>query len=295
MTRKLIAAAAVAALAGAIASGVSGGVRANPQQMYYGVTSRGGQVTFFVQGNAIVPAGIDSYLLYRIGHSDWLEFHPRSGQLVFRGGKIAYHHFQKLGGGSVETWLTARLAQNGDRMAGTFRERDNIYGHWVDTGTLRFAATRWAAENGVAWIGKTAAGEPLPLLVSFKQVPGHTIVNGKRTVDQAFEVSAPAIATTLACRDAAGVAASVPVTLPPLKGSLYGRVDYPSFATGLKSLGAATATATTPQEITLDASLVVTKLSWRSGLVATGTLKVAARPAGGSCDATNTGFTAHPR
>lgn len=280
--------------AAALVSGGAASVRAAAgEQLYYGVTSKGLQVTLPVRGDRIVTEGLRSYLLYRIARSDIVEFHPQGSGFVFRNRKLVWHRHVNRGN-VFDVTFRATLSADGSTMTGSYREHNYVYGHWVDTGTIRFSARRWAGEQGVEWTGKAATGAPLSLLVGYRLVPGHVILNGKRTREPSFELTAPAVTVPLTCTDAAGARAVVPVTLPALRGALSGRIDYPAFATGLRSAAGepARASGTTPQGTAVDAQLSIEKLSWRGGgLVATGALAASA----GSCDPLSTTFTLHPR
>lgn len=308
----------VLGLAG-IAGSASGGVDARvgglataapAETMFYGKTTQGLAVSIPVRGSRIA-ADDRAYVLYRVRHSDPLEFHPgQLGATVFRGGHLTFHRVGKLSGGTIEVWFEATLESGGHRLTGTYRERHTGFSAPVSDVRTRFAATAWASPPGYDWAGKTADGRPLLLKVGYRLVPGHSIINGRRPLRPTYTLTLPAASRTLVCRSEDGPSMRVTALLPALKAELSGSDDLANaFASvlraaglkpngGLSSIAPASGTAT-EGGVSVSAELALKRLAWQGGgLAATGTLAyggtVATDVGTAACRRTTTTFTVRP-
>jgi hypothetical protein len=294
----LVAAATLAAGAvAALGHGASAG-----ETLYYGRTSQGLGVYIPVRGTRI-PSDMRAYVLswiYKHTPGATSEFHPGifgSSATTFHGGRLTYHHLEKLSGGTIEAWFEATL--KGKLMTGIYRERAVGFSPVPrDTGTLRFTAYAYASQAGREWAGTTADGKPLRMTVRYRLVPGHVVINGKREQEAKYTISVPATTRLLACQNADGTTTSVNASLPALSAELSGSEDLAnsfSKSGGLHTLLPAAGTATA-NGATIKAELSVKRLAWQgAGLAATGTLTYQGSLAGetgtATCARTTTAFT----
>ena len=307
------------ALAG-IAGSASGGVGARGgelataapvETMFYGKTTQGLAVSIPVRG-ARIAADDRAYVLFRVRHSDPLEFHPgQRGATLFRGGHLMFHQLGKLSGGTIEVWFQATLAPGGHRLTGMYRERHTGFSAPVSDIRAGFTATAWASsQQGYSWSGKTADGKPLMLKVGYRLEPGHAIINGRRPLRPTYTVALPVTPRVLVCRTADGSSTTVNASLPTVSAELSGSDDLSNaFASalrsaglkpngGLSTLGPASGTATAGG-VSVSAQLNVKRLAWQSsGLATTGTLAyggtVTTDVGTATCPRTATTFTVRP-
>jgi hypothetical protein len=302
---------ALALLVTGVAARAAGTAGPAAETLYYGKTSQGLSVSIPVKGTQI-PRDDRAYVLYRIRHSDPLEFHPgERGATSFRGGSLTFHHLAKLGGGTIEVWFQATLTGGGKVMTGTYRERDVGFSAPVSDIRARFTATAWASRSGREWRGETADGKLLRMVVRYRLAPGHVIINGRRPLRPTYSVSLPATTRPLACRNADGTTTKISASLPTLSGDLEGSDDLAnSFADAIRRAGVtprpaglstptpASATATLAGT-SVTAQLAVRRLAWQgAGLAATGTLSYqgTVRTEAGTavCGRTTSAFTVRP-
>jgi hypothetical protein len=287
------------------AHGTTGG---GTETLYYGKTSQGLGVSIPVRGTQI-PRDMRAYMLfwiYKHTRSAIVEFHPGiyPGATSFRGGSLVYHRLAKLEGGTIEVWFQASLKQAGKVMTGSFRERDVGFSPVPrDTGTVRFTAVAYAAEQGREWSGATADGKPLRATVRYRLVPGHSVVNGRRDKEPRFTLALPAVTRPLVCKSGDGTATNVTASIPALSQVLSGSDDLANsfgYGGGLSGDGRATASARSANGTTVEAELAVKRLAWQgTGLAATGTLSyeatVSTETGTATCARRTSTFTLRPR
>jgi hypothetical protein len=119
-------AAAVAAVAVGTTAPAGSTAGASNETLYFGRTSQRLGVSIPVQGTQI-PRDMRAYLVWKMIPTvpGGLEFHPGlfTG-MSFHGGRLTWHHLEKLSGGTIEVWFQAALTRGGKTMTGSYRQRD---------------------------------------------------------------------------------------------------------------------------------------------------------------------------
>lgn len=303
--RRLLAALALAVTSVAAGAGLATGQNQAPtltgNQAYFGRTSNGMFVQFDVRGQVLTK---NSFIDGVLWHTCTPGFHCTKKrwptdvislidyrEIPLQGDRISYHRVFK----DANWWLEARRTGGGRLISGWVRQAAHPPGYTpVDSGKVLFTARLWASGAGVEWAGKTSDGKALTMSVGYQ--PSATY--GSRVPFTVSDLARPLI-----CRDADGATSTIQANVPHVEGAmtaLYWRSDpgyrFPGRTAQDKP---ARGTATTPEGVTVKATMRVTKLAPNgSALAATGTLKLegaATGEAGYACQPVTTTFTLKPR
>lgn len=267
---------------------------------YFGTTSKGMPVQLDLQGPVLTKHSfVDGQMVNRCepGNTkctkqqwltDVISLNPLR-DIPFPGAKLSYHRV--YASGHAEEWLDLRRTPDGRTITGWLRQTNHFPGYGPsDSGKVTFTTRLWASSEGAEWTGKTSDGRPLTMSV------------GYRSSDADVPFTVDGLTRPLTCRQPGGGAATFPVTVPKIEGSMRGlywrgerRYQYPGHTT-TPGRGA----ATTDDGLTVRATLTVSTLAPQGGsLVATGAVRLEGSATGDTgsypCAPVTTRFTLRPR